>query len=183
MREARRLIRTSEQHRLGVFRHLGEAFLGWALCQQGSLDQGIATLEQANAALAAVEFRLSEAGFLAILAEAKCRRGMVLEARSLSERALATARIADRWLEPEVLRIAALVAVALAPADSAALTLLREAVLCARRIASPVFELRCLDTLSRLADPFERSAIEGRIGELAAFRGLDRRLRQQLQAR
>ncbi len=77
MQEARRQIRISEQHQLRVFRHYGEAMLGWALCQQGSFDQGIAALEEAIAALEAAEWRLSGPVFLAILADAKRRCGML----------------------------------------------------------------------------------------------------------
>ena len=110
MQQARRLIRISEQHQLRVFRQLGEAMLGWALCQHGSFDQGIAALEQANAALEAAEWRLARPGILAILADAKRRCGLLPEARTLSERAVAAASVADRWIEPEVLRIAALIA-------------------------------------------------------------------------
>ena len=183
MQEARRLVRICEQHQLRVFRYFGEAMLGWALCQQGRLEQGIAALEQAIAALAAADWHLSESSLLMILAEAKRRSGKLSEARNLSERALALVRVGDRWLEPEVQRIAGLIAAEAAPGDPAALTLLNEAVACARRIASPVFELRCLETLIGLADPSERPGIEMRIGELGAFRGLDRRLRQMLQLR
>ena len=181
MQQARRLIRISEQHQLRVFRHFGEAMLGWALCQQGSFEQGIVTLEQANEALAAAEWRLSRTGLLAILADAKRRCGMLPEARTLSDRAIAGVRGADRWIEPEVLRVAGLIANETAPGDSAALALLREAAACARQIASPVFELRCLETLNALTSPSERRDIEARLGELAAFRGMDRRLRQHLQ--
>lgn len=183
MHQARRLIRISEQHQLGVFQQYGEAMLGWALCQQGSFDQGITALEQAIAALAAAEFRLSEAGILTILAEAKLRRGMLSEARKLSERALAMVRTADCWLEPEVLRIAALIAAVEQPSASAARALLREATVCAQRIASPVFEQRCLETLRSFADASERPKIEARLSELSRYNGLDRRLHQELLAR
>jgi class 3 adenylate cyclase/tetratricopeptide (TPR) repeat protein len=183
MQEARRLIRISEQHQLRVFRHFGEAMLGWALCQQGSFDQGIAALEQATAALAAAEWRISEAGLLAVLGEAKHRCGMLSEARRLSERALAAARVADRWIEPEVLRIAGLIAADTAPGDPAALALLRQAVACAQRIASPVFELRSLEALTGLTNASERRDIDARLGELAAFRDLEQRLRRQLHIR
>jgi tetratricopeptide (TPR) repeat protein len=183
MQEARRLIRISEQHQLTVFRHFGQAMVGWALCQQGNFDQGIAALEQANAALAAAEWRLAEPGFLAVLGEAKRRCGMLPEARRLSERALAAARVADRWIEPEVLRVAGVIANQTAPGEPAALAQLREAAACARRIASPVFELRSLEALAGLTNESERRDIEVRLGELAAFRDLDQRLRRQLQVR
>jgi class 3 adenylate cyclase/tetratricopeptide (TPR) repeat protein len=183
MQQARRLIRVSEQHQLTVFRHFGEAMLGWALCQQGVLNQGIAVLEQACAALTAAEWRVSEAGLVAILADAKRRSGMLEEARALSERALAAARTADRWLEPEALRVAGLVAAEADPGDPAAVRLLREGVACARQMGFPVFEARCLASLSVMADASERPEIEARLGELAQFVGMDQRLRQEMQGR
>ena len=183
MQGARRMIRISEQHQLRVFRHVGQGMLGWALCQQGSLEHGIAVLEQAKAGLAAVEFRLVEAGLLAILADAKRRSGMLPEACDLSERALAAVRLADRWLEPEVLRVAALIAADATPGGPTPLALLREAVACAQRMGSPVLELRCLEALRALTTPSERAEIEARLADLAAFRDLDRRLRKELAAR
>jgi tetratricopeptide (TPR) repeat protein len=183
LREARRLVRICEQHQLSVFRHFGEAMLGWALCQQGSFEQGIAALQQAIADLEAAEWRLSGPGLLAILADAKRRCGLLLEARILSERAVAAASVADRWIEPEVLRIAALITAETAPGDPGALALARRAVAGARRIASPVFELRCLETLNALTSDSERPEIEARLRELAAFRDLDRHLRKELEAR
>jgi hypothetical protein len=108
---------------------------------------------------------------------------MLPEARRLSERALAATRFADRWIEPEVLRIAGLIAADTAQGDPAALAFLRQAVACARRIASPVFELRSLEALAGLTNASERRDIEARLGELAAFRDLDQRLRRQLQVR
>jgi class 3 adenylate cyclase/tetratricopeptide (TPR) repeat protein len=183
MQQARRLIRISEQHRLRVFGHYGEAMLGWALCQQGNFEQGIAALEQANAALAVAEWRISEAVFLAILADAKRRCGLLSEARALSDRALSAVRVSDRWLEPEVLRIAALIVAEAAHGDPSGPALARQAVASARRMGSPVFELRCLETLNALTDASERAEIEARLGQLAAFRDLDRRLRKELEAR
>jgi hypothetical protein len=183
LREARRLIRICEQNQLSVFRHFGDAMLGWALCQQGNLDQGIVALEQANAALAAAEWQIARPGLLAVLADAKRRCGMLPEARTLSDSAVAAVRVSDRWIEPEVLRIAGLIAAATAPGDPAAPALLRGAVACARRIASPVFELRGLEALMALAARSERAVIEARLAELVAFRDLDRRLRKELVAR
>jgi len=183
LREARRLIRICEQHQLSVFRHFGEAMLGWALCQQGSLEQGIAALEQANAALAAAEWQVSRPGLLAILADAKRRCGLLSEARMLSDSAVAAVRVSDRWLEPEVLRVAALTAADASPGDPAALALLREAVACAQRMASPVLELRCLEALRTLVNPSEGPEIEARLGELAAFRDLHQRLASELEGR
>jgi len=182
MQQARRLIRICDQHHLTVFGHFGEAMLGWALCQQDSLDQGVAVLEHAIAGLTALEWRVSYAGLLAILADAKRRHGTLREARDLARQALAAARTSDRWLEPEALRVAGLIATEGDADGSKGVDLLREAVNCARRLEGAVLEARCLETLIRLAPLPERAAIEARLAELATCRDLERRLRQQLQS-
>jgi len=101
----------------------------------------------------------------------------------LSDSAVAAVRVSDRWLEPEVLRVAALTAADASPGDPAALALLREAVACAQRMASPVLELRCLEALRTLVNPSEGPEIEARLGELAAFRDLHQRLASELEGR
>ena len=71
MQEAQQLIAVSEQHRLGPFRLFGSAFLGWALCLHGDLDNGAAMLTKAIDKLEGIEFRLSLPGHLANPADAQ----------------------------------------------------------------------------------------------------------------
>ena len=109
-REAEQLIAVSEQHRLGPFRLFGSAFLGWALCQEGDLENGTAMLKKAIDKLESIKFRLSNTAHLAILADAQRRQGNVEEARKTCDRALAlVSGGTDRWIEPEVLRVDALI--------------------------------------------------------------------------
>jgi class 3 adenylate cyclase/tetratricopeptide (TPR) repeat protein len=183
MREARRLIEVSEQHRLGAFRAFGAAFFGWALCQKGDLEEGIVALEQAIETFDAVDYRLSLAGHLGNLADAKRRSGQLGDAEALCARAFQIMSAgADRWLEPEVRRIHALIVDNLRPQDSdKAEALYRGAVECARNFGFPVFELRCLLTLQEFLKPLRHDVeVESRIRELSAFGDLDRRAAEAL---
>lgn len=110
MREARQLIALSEQHRLGPFRLFGSAFLGWALCLHGDLENGAAMLTKAIDRLESIEFRLSLPGHLANLAEAQRHQGKLVEAKKTCARALTMiSEGTDLWIEAEVRRIDALV--------------------------------------------------------------------------
>jgi class 3 adenylate cyclase len=178
-RVARHSIAVSEQHRLGAWRRYAETFLGWAFCQQGDLERGIAVIEPAIAAQEASGFYLTMSGSLAILADAKRRRGQLRSAQALCARAVTMVcegRDA-RWLEPEVRRIEALVARDLNPQEPAqAAAMLKSAVECARRLGFPVFELRCLISLSEVLGEGNRdAAVEQHIRELSHLRDLEAR--------
>ncbi|HUJ99353.1 MAG TPA: adenylate/guanylate cyclase domain-containing protein [Stellaceae bacterium] len=178
MRSARRLIAIADQHRLGPFRTMGTAFLGWALCQQGYLDQGIAVLQQAIDAFEAAGFRLTVSGHLAFLADAKRRRGDLRGAEELSARAMEmVAEGSDvRWLEPEVCRIAALIEHDIRPQEQAAHALLGKAIDRAQTFGFPVFERRCLATLAELQGPERHDGtVAARLRQLAHLGDLDRR--------
>ena len=183
MSEAQKLITLSSEHRLGPFRLFGTAFLGWAQCQQGDLAAGIATLQEATDRLEDVQFKLSLAGHLANLAEAMRRNGQVDEAQSVSARATRLlSEGGERWLEPEVLRVAALVAHDLRPdRRNEALAMLREAVSSARKLAFPIFELRCLQSLREMLGPGHSDAdVDERISALSGLHGLDRRVTDRI---
>ena len=75
MSSARRLLAVSEQHGLRPFLVVAKAFLGWALCQRGDLDQGIAALEDAIAMFNSVKSNLMLSGYLTALADARRRNG------------------------------------------------------------------------------------------------------------
>jgi tetratricopeptide (TPR) repeat protein len=178
MRESRRLIALSEQHRLAGFRAHGTGFFGWALCQRGDLAQGIAAIEQAIAAFDSIEFRLSIAGHLANLADAQRRTGRLGEAEASSARAMQLIPQSGRWLEPEIRRVDALVVAALAPqAPEDAEARLRGAIACARTLGFPIMERRCLASLQRFLATAQRDAeVDARLNELAHFGNLDRRV-------
>lgn len=173
------MISVSEQHRLGPFPAFGSAFLGWALCQQGDLKQGIAVMEHAINTLNDLGFRLSVSGQIAILADAKRRSGDLAGAEKRYAEAMQMAAETDEhWLEPEIRRIGALIEHDIHPdRRDRAEAMLREAVECARKLNFPVFELRCLDSLKHvLGSANQDPAIEARLAELSSLRHLDRRV-------
>jgi class 3 adenylate cyclase/tetratricopeptide (TPR) repeat protein len=182
MSEARKLVTLSEEHRLGPFRVFGTAFLGWAQCQQGDLSAGIATLQEATDQLEQVQFRLSLAGHLANLADALRRNGQVDEARNVCDRALGLLNDGgERWLEPEVFRVAALVAHDLTQDREKAAAMLHDAVASARKLAFPIFELRCLQSLRDvLGRDHGDAAIEENISRLARLNELDRKVTERM---
>lgn len=183
-RESRRLIQLAEQHRLAGFRAHGTAFFGWALCQRGELAQGIAAIEQAVAAFDAITFHMSLAGHFANLADAQRRLGRIREADASSRRALELLHEGSRWLEPELRRIAALVAADLQPANvDKAEAMLRGAVTCAQDLGFPVMERRCLISLAKFLGSHRRDPeVDARLQALAHLDDLDRRVERALLA-
>jgi tetratricopeptide (TPR) repeat protein len=181
-KESRRLIQLAEQHRLAGFRAHGSGFFGWALCQRGELAQGIAAIEQAVAAFDAIAFRLALAGHLANLADAQRRLGRIREADASSRRALELVPEGSRWLEPEVRRVAALVAADLQATNlDNAEAMFRCAVTCAQDLGFPVMERRCLSSLAKFLGSHRRDPnVDARLRALAHLDNLDRRVERAL---
>ncbi|GAA0598987.1 AAA family ATPase [Craurococcus roseus] len=178
MREARRLIALSEQHRLGFLRTHGEAHFGWALCRQGDLAQGSAVMEQAIAAFDAANNNVGLVRYIASLADARRRTGRLSEAEALHARALRMVREGgELWFEAEAMRIGALIARdAGGRRAEEAETLLRDAAARARKRGMPAFELWCLLDLSRLLGPSRPDpAVAARVAELSHLQDLERR--------
>jgi tetratricopeptide (TPR) repeat protein len=186
MREAQQLIAISEQHRLGPFRLFGSAFLGWALCQHGDLENGIAMLKKAIDKLESIEFLLSIPGHLAVLADAQRRQGNFGDAKNTCARALAMISDGtDRWIEPEVRRVEALVEADLKAQSAEKIEAkFREAVECARKLGFPIFELRGLLSLQSFLGPHRKDIeAESRLKKLSHLQNLDRRVEAALKAR
>jgi class 3 adenylate cyclase/tetratricopeptide (TPR) repeat protein len=185
MGAARRLTAVSEQHGLRPFLTVGKAFLGWALCQRGAFEQGIAVMEEAIAAAETAKNSLGLARYLAILADARRRHGQLQGAQAACMRAALAVSSDSRWVEPEVRRVEALLARDLRPQEpKEAEAGLERAAGCARELGLPVFELRCLLDLQSLLGPSRRSLdVDSRIGELAYVRDVDRRAESAVRAR
>ncbi|MGH6725283.1 MAG: ATP-binding protein [Pseudolabrys sp.] len=185
MREAQQLITLSEQHRLGPFRLFGSAFLGWAMCQQGNLEQGIAALKKSIDRLESIEFRLSLPGHLANLADAQRRLGNLQDAQTTCARAFELiADGGDRWIEPEARRIDALIAGDMKMKNPELIEAkFRGSVECAQRLGFPIFELRALLGLQNfLAARRHDVDIETRIRDLSHLQNLDRRVADAVKA-
>jgi predicted ATPase/class 3 adenylate cyclase len=175
----RNLLALAEQHRLYGFRVHAAAFIGWALCQGGDLEQGIPMIAKAIAAFDSVQFRLSVAGHVANLADAQRRVGRLAEAAKTCEQAMALMPAGGQWLESELRRVHALVAAELAPSDlDRSETLFRGAVSCAQDYRLPLLERRCLVSLAQFLGSSGRSdaTVESRLGELSHLADLDRRV-------
>jgi class 3 adenylate cyclase/tetratricopeptide (TPR) repeat protein len=185
MGAARRLTAISEQHGLRPFLTVGKAFLGWALCQRGDLEQGIAVMEEAITAADAAKNSLGLARYLAILADARRRHGQLRGAEAACMRAAQAVSSDSRWVEPEVRRIEALLTRDLRPQEpKAAEAGLERAAECARTLGLPVFELRCLLDLKSLLGPSrQRLDVDSRIDELAYVRNVDRRAESAVRTR
>ncbi|MGB7771563.1 MAG: AAA family ATPase, partial [Pseudolabrys sp.] len=186
MREARQLIALSEQHRLGPFRLFGSAFLGWALCLHGDLENGAAMLTKAIDRLESIEFRLSLPGHLANLAEAQRHQGKLVEAKKTCARALTMiSEGTDLWIEAEVRRIDALVEADMKVESARNIEAkFREAIECARKLGFPIFELRGLLSLQNFLGPDRKDLeIEAQINKLSHLQNLDRRVEAAIKAR
>ena len=181
---AKALLALAEQHRLRGFRVQAGAYMGWALCQAGQLEQGIPMLTKAIDALESVEFRLAEAGHLGNLADAQRRAGRVSEAVQTCERAMRLMPLGSRFLEPELRRVEALVTAAAVPTDVArAETMLRGAVASAVEFGSPVLERRCLVSLDQFLTSSGRHdpAVSSRLAALAHLGDLPARVARAMQ--
>jgi tetratricopeptide (TPR) repeat protein len=175
----RSLLALAEQHRLYGFRAHAAAIIGWALCQRGDLEEGIAMIAKAVAAFDSVQFRMSEAGHVANLADAQRRVGRVAEAAITCERALQLMPEGTQFLESELRRVQALVAAALAPTElDRTETLFRGAVKCAQDYRFPILERRCLASLAQFLDGAGRrdASVEARLHELSHLADLDQRV-------
>ena len=185
MTEARNLLALAEQHRLYGFRAQAAAFVGWALCQGGNPGQGIPMIAKAIAAFDSVQFRMSEAGHLANLADAQRRVGRLTDAAVTCERAMQLMSEGSRWLEPELRRVQAVIAADLAPTDwERAEALFRCAVTCAQELPSPVFERRCLVSFDQFLKSSGRrdDEVVSRLGELSHLNNLGQRVSGAMRA-
>jgi tetratricopeptide (TPR) repeat protein len=186
MVEARNLLALAERHRLYGFSAHATALVGWALCQGGNPGQGIPMLSQAIAALDSVQFRMSEAGYLSILADAQRRVGRLTDAAATCERAMQLQPEGTRWLEPEVRRVQAVIAADLAPADwEGAESLFRRAIMSAQELRLPLFESRCLVSFEQFLESTGRrdAGVESQLRELSHLSNLGQRVASAVQAR
>jgi len=184
MAMAKDLLALAEQHRLYGFRAQAAGCIGWALCQAGQPEQGIPMIAKAIAAFDSVEFRLSEAGHLANLADAQRRVGRLAEAAETSERAMRLMPQGTQCLEPEVRRVHALVAADRAPKGSMdADVLFRAAVESAVKYQAPILERRCLLSFHEFLTASGRrdEGVESRLAELSHFDDLAQRVARAMQ--
>ncbi|MCX7900312.1 MAG: hypothetical protein N2444_09570, partial [Methylocystis sp.] len=180
-REASRLIKLSEEHRLASFRSIGIGLLGWGMSQCNRLDEASKLLRETIESFQATHYQLSLPGYLAFYADVRRRLGDLDAAKIAIAQAIEMMRDGSSvWLEPELRRIEALVFSDAFPDESeTSVKMLRSAANCAKRHGSPVLERRCLLTLKhKLASADD--AIEARLDELSAYGDLAKRIDRAL---
>ena len=137
----------------------GLVLRGWALAEQGELQQGIADLEQGLAAMTEMGTDLGRSAHYANLATATARAGRFAEARALIERSKAlVVATGERYYESEIYRLDAELVVSEAggadgaPSDAraSAEALLHTAIECASRQGARTLELRATTALARV---------------------------------
>jgi DNA-binding winged helix-turn-helix (wHTH) protein/predicted ATPase len=178
---AEEAIDYSSTHELPFWLPNGFEIRGWALVEQGRVDEGLAEWTRGVELWNAVRGSLGRTAYDSMFAEAHARAGRVGEARALLEKCKAlVARSGERYAEPEIQRIESEIllaeagGIAAAPAATRreARTLLESAVEGARRRGARMQELRAATALVRLANAAEsRGALAALV---AAFtEGLD----------
>jgi class 3 adenylate cyclase/tetratricopeptide (TPR) repeat protein len=177
MHEARRLLALSEQHRLTAFSGHGNSLLGWAMAQQGQLEDGAEHIERGVQILELIEFRLGLSGYLTLLADVRRQQGNLQAAEAACARAVDLLPFSSfLWFEPELRRIEALIfkeTKGVVHAEGA----LRNAVASAQKLAFPVLERRCLVSLKDLLGPDHTDAeLESRLAELSHLGDLAQRV-------
>lgn len=164
-------VALATRHGFSFFQGLGTVFQGWALAEQGRADEGLALMEQGLAAAKATGARIGLPHMLALLAEARGRRGDPARGLQLVAEALSLAQTTgERHYEAELYRLRG-VLLQDAPPQGGAETpeaCLRRAVELARAQGAVSLELRASVSLCRLLAATGRAG-EGRGALLACY--------------
>jgi class 3 adenylate cyclase/predicted ATPase len=177
MHEARRLLVLSEQHRLTAFSGHGNGLLGWAMAQQGQLEEGGERIERGIQILESIDFRLGLSGYLTLLADVRRQQGNLRAAEAVCARAVDMLPMSGfLWFEPELRRIEALI-FRETKGSIHAEHALRSAIACAQALAFPVLERRCLVSLKQLLGPNHNDVeLELRLEKLSHLADLAQRV-------
>ena len=167
------VIAYSTTHELPFWLPNGLEIRGWALVEEGRIDEGMAEWTRGVELWNAVRGSLGRTAYDAMFVEAHVRSGRLVEARSLLDRCKAlVATSAERYWEAEIQRIDAELVLAENGTVEAATMLLRAAVDCARREGARTPELRAATALARLTKT--RAARDALATVVASFtEGLD----------
>jgi predicted ATPase/transcriptional regulator with XRE-family HTH domain len=145
-------IAVSVDHGYPLFRGMSTFIYGWALTEQGRLDDGMQQMRQGVTTVRATGALLGVPNYLALLAALCARTGQCDEAATLDEEALATlAQTGEGWFESYILLLHGETLLSCGAAKEEAATIFRRAVAAARRRHARSLELRALLTLNRLS--------------------------------
>jgi class 3 adenylate cyclase len=177
MHSARRLLALSEQHRLTAFSGHSNALLGWAMVQEGQLEEGANRIQRGIQILDSIEFRTGLSGYLGLLADARRKQGDFAAAEDACARAGSMlAASSFLWFEPELLRIEGLI-VRETKGSHQAEEVLRRAIECAQTLAFPILERRCLVSLKQVLGPAHHDLeTEARLKELSYLGDLSQKV-------
>ena len=167
-------IAVSAEHGYPLFHGMSAYIQGWAMTEQGRLDDGIAQMRQGLTTFRATGAETGTPYFLAQLATLCAKAGRIDEAVALDGEALAIlARTSEGWFEAPVRLLHGETLLRCGAPEAEAATSFRRAVVAARRRHARSFELQALLTLSRLHLD-EDDEVEALAGLVSTFaEGLD----------
>jgi DNA-binding SARP family transcriptional activator/predicted ATPase len=145
-------IALSSKHGIAFWLAAGMCAMGWALVEEGRLDEGITQHLQAQAMLQAIGAELGVLQHLPLLAEAHRKAGMVSEGLAVVDRALELVQATGcRMDEPEVHRLKGeLLLMKGDDAEAEAVKCFRQAIEVAQQQQAKSWELRATTSLCRL---------------------------------
>jgi DNA-binding SARP family transcriptional activator len=144
-------IALSSNHGITFWLAAGMCAMGWALVEEGRLDEGITQHLQAQAMLQAIGAELGILQHLPLLAEAYHKAEMVAEGLAVLDRALALVQATGcRMDEPEVHRLKGELLLTRGGAEAEAEKCFQRAIEVARRQQARSWELRATTSLCRL---------------------------------
>jgi predicted ATPase len=164
---AEALIALATEHGFTLYQALGTSLRGWALAQQGRVEEGIAQMGRGLAGWRATGAELVQPYFLALLAEAYEKAGQAEEGLLVLAEALALVRTSgERRKEAELYRLKGELLLARSPEHHPqAEACFHQALALARRQQTKSLELRAAMRLSRL---WQQQGKRGEARELLA---------------
>jgi predicted ATPase len=162
--ESQALIQLASEQGLTLYQALGSIWHGWALTQEGQVDEGMQQIYRGASAYRATGARVQETQFVSMIAQTQVKRGQVAEGlATLAEALSVVGRGGERYEEAELNRLRGEFLLRRQPAaePAEAEACFRQAIAVARRLQTKSFELRAAVSLARLLQGQGRAA-EGR---------------------
>ena len=151
LKHAEEALAVSAEHSLGQWVPVGRMLKGWALAEEGRLDEGIELMRGGLDLFRTTGAELNRPHFISMLAEAYGRAGRPADAVAAIDEALAVAeRNHDRYWTPELLRLKGSFVLDASGDDAQAGRLFEAAIESARGLRAPLLELRAATSQCRL---------------------------------
>ena len=150
-RWAEKGVALAEEFVLPLMASSARFHLGWALADQGRVEEGVSKMREGIAAITAIGEKMNMPDYLCVLARACGECGEASEGLVLLERALGVTAVSDAKFQlPELLRVKGELLLRLNPRDDAAEYWFQQAVTAARDDGTKSPELRVALSLARL---------------------------------